>query len=162
VKVSATVFLAVILHAMDREKTKRRIIGSVYIAGGIVVILFSVGILPLQRLNLSGPVWLFAAFGAMLIMLSLALSFRLYGVFYNFFVGCSCVLTALPFLWVALWSTPGSISGGIPFLPAKVNQMLGRWVFVLMAFALGLVGLSAFKHAFRLSRSKRERGKTLE
>jgi len=46
-------------------------------------------------------------------------------------LGAAIVCLSFSFLglWVALFSPPEAIAGGIPFLPQSINAVLGKWLF---------------------------------
>jgi len=50
----------------------------------------------------------------------------------------------------------GDIAGGIPFLPADLNQAIGRLMFGFGALFTTLIGIYAFWEAYDIFRERRE------
>lgn len=115
---------------------------------GAFLVLLGADIVPQRIFKPTVPGWLLIAIGLALILAGLSIFVRVGSpIVAARMVAVCMLLMALAFGWVAFFSDPGHMSGGIPFLPDQYNRLLGRFVFGLGALFWLWVGVLALRHA---------------
>lgn len=123
------------------------IVGAVTCVGAFLVLL-GADIIPQRVFKPSVPSWILVAIGLALILAAISVFFRVGSpIAAARMIGVCMFLMALSFCWVAFFSDPRHMSGGIPFLPDQYNRFFGRLMFGLGALFWLWVGVLALRLA---------------
>lgn len=114
---------------------------------GAFLVLLGADIVPQRVFKPNVPSLVLVVIGLALILAGMSVFFRVGSPIANRMIGVCMLLMALPFFWVAFFGDPRQISGGIPFLPAQYNRLLGRFMFGLGALFWLWLGVMALRHA---------------
>jgi TctA family transporter len=118
------------------------------LAGGVAVCAASLGLLPQEYLAFEAPRW--AVFGAG--VLSVLVGFMLLARDHRASDAlASILLLALAAIagWITFYAPEGTIQRFLPFIPADVNDALGRLLFGLGAVACVGLAIWALRRLFR-------------
>ncbi len=115
---------------------------------GAFLVLLGADIIPQRVFKPTVPSWVLVATGLAIILAGMSIFVRVGApIAAARMIGVCMFLMALSFCWVAFFSDPRHMSGGIPFLPVQYNRFLGRFVFGLVALFWLWVGVLALRHA---------------
>src|SRR5512141_1794827 len=108
-------------------------IGAVTCVGAFLVLL-GADIIPQGVFKPTVPSWILVVIGLAVILAAMSIFVRVGSpIAAARMIGVCTFFMALSFFWVALFSDPRHMSGGIPFLPDQYNWFLGRFMFALGA-----------------------------
>ena len=119
------------------------------IAVGTYPILLAAGIVEPEPGQLHAPRWVVGTAGGLFVILGLYLPFPHTKARSHALGAVICLGFSAMGGWVALFAEPGSISGGIPFLPQSINHDIGRVVFGSGALLALAMGVHALRCAYR-------------
>ena len=119
---------------------------------GCYPIALALGIVPVDDAELTAPRFVVGGAGLALLVAGLMIFLANHPRTNNFLAGVLLLLFGSIGMWVSVLSSNDGFSGGIPFIPAELNILVGRWVFgfgALICFAFSM-------YAFRLAAKKPE------
>lgn len=125
----------------------RAVYGTGCLLLGCYPIALALGIVPVDDAELTAPRFVVGGAGLALIVAGLMIFLANHPRTNNFLAGVLLLLFGIMGMWVSVLSSNDGFSGGIPFIPAELNILVGRWVFgfgALISFALSV-------YAFRLA-----------
>jgi hypothetical protein len=128
----------------------RFVYGVFCILLGCYPIALALGIIPINQAGLTSPRSVIGGAGLAFVVAGFMILLAQHSRANNFLAGLLLLLFSAMGTWVALFSSDAGFSGGLPFLSAELNILIGRWVFgigALICFALCV-------YAFRLAASR--------
>ncbi|MEM7468768.1 MAG: hypothetical protein AAF387_18020 [Pseudomonadota bacterium] len=132
--------------------TRSRLFFAFIVSGlGIYSLLLAFGVLPADELELNAPMWVVGLLGSILILCSLLVLFANHGRFADLLAGTICLLFSIAGAWVSSAGSAEHFSGGIPFIPLRVNVFIARIVFFGGAVLCLVIAFIAFRRAARKS-----------
>ena len=127
--------------------TKKLVTAGAVACIGAALVLLGADFIPQRVFKPHVPSWVLVVLGLGLILVGVSVFFRIGSPIATRLIGVSLLLMAMAFSWVAFFSDPRYMSGGLPFLPDDYNVLLGRTVFGLFALFFLWLGVSAMRHA---------------
>ena len=124
--------------------------GLLCIALGVYPVGVALGLIPHDASSVHAPPWVSFVAGLVFVIAGFMLIIGPNSRWNNLLAAIICTIFASIGIWVAAYSLPGSIEGGIPFLPAETNNKIGRWMFGAGAMVCGLISLQALRMFFRI------------
>jgi hypothetical protein len=124
------------------------VIALLCLAGGVAVCAASLGLLPAGSLVFEAPRWAVLGAGALAILLGFMLLARDHRASDAL---ASILLLALAAFagWITFYAPEGTIQRVLPFIPASVNDALGRLLFGLGAAACVGMAIWALRRLLR-------------
>ena len=129
------------------HKRTRERIGWLCLGIGLYVSSISTGLLPIKIDNLHAPLWVLFLCGVIFILCGVMMLIGHGSKFNNILAAIVLIIMAGIGGWIALFSTPEAISGGIPFLSETNNIILSRIVFgcgALLTFFMSMYAIRKY------------------
>lgn len=117
----------------------RLVYGGVCLLLGCYPIALALGLLPIDDAELTVPRWVIAGAGLTFIIAGFMILLANYSRGNDLLAGVLLFLFGVLGTWVSVLGPDDGFSGGLPFLSAELNIIVGRWVFgfgALICFAL--------------------------
>lgn len=127
--------------------TKAIVIAGAVTCVGASLVLLGADVIPQRVFKPTVPSWMLVVIGFALILAGMSVFFHVGSPIATRMIGVCMLFMALSFFWVAFFSDPRHMSGGIPFLPDQYNRFLGRIVFGLGGLFWLWLGILALRHA---------------
>ena len=127
--------------------TKKLVTAGAVACSGAFLLLLGVDFIPQRVFKPNVPSWLLVGLGAGIILVGVSVFFRIGSPIASRLIGGSLLLVGVVFGWVAFFSDPRYMRGGLPFLADDCNVLLGRTAFGLFALFFVWIGAAALRHA---------------
>ena len=115
---------------------------------GLYLLLAAVGVLPMDPQDVHAPYWVIGLCGFIVVLGGLMILLGHRARLNDAFAALFCYSGAAVGVWVALFSDPQQIAGGVPFLSREANAALGRVVFGFGAVISLAIAIYATRRAF--------------
>ena len=117
----------------------------IFVITGLVIILFSLDILPLHEDGLNAPRWVLSLCGLIFFIAGLMMFVGRASAYNDLLAAFLFLAFALISGWAAFWGDGSDYSGGLPFVGKSINVLLGRVVFGTVSASCFIGSLFIFR-----------------